>query len=277
MNDVIFRSATDDDLPVLAEIYIDAVDTLGPRAYSAGQVAAWRRWPNDNPEEFRRRLTAGFCRVAETAGRVVAFAEFTPPDHLDFLYTRGEFAGRGLASQLHHQLEEIARHRGAALLRTEASYLSRPVFKRLGYEVIEIEVVERFGETFRRFIMRKILRPEPPATSALSPCLSSHKCSFEQAPKVTAEEWVIYRESDAKNPGWFKGVTDAGIEGYFPLSWFELDTNASRATALRDYDARELTVEAGELLAVIERESGWVRVLNASEEIGWVPAACVGA
>ncbi len=210
-------------------------------------------------------------------GQPVAFAEFTPPDHLDFLYTTGQFARRGLATKLHQQLEKIARDGGAILLRTEASYLSRPVFNRLGYEVTEIEVVERFGEVFRRFIMRKILQPEPPATSALSVCRAAHERSFEIAPKVSAEETVTFRGNDPQNLGWFKGTTNEGIEGYFPLSWFSVDEPLGQATAQRDYDTQELTVKKGEDVATMESESGWTRVMNTEHEIGWIPATCAPA
>jgi len=37
MNTPLFRPATDADLPQLGDIYVDAVTTIGPLAYSAGQ------------------------------------------------------------------------------------------------------------------------------------------------------------------------------------------------------------------------------------------------
>lgn len=277
MSEVTFRTATDADLPALAAIYIDAVDTLGPRAYTVGQIAAWRRWPIDEPDEFRRRLMAGHCRLAEVGAAPVAFAEFSPPDHLDFLYTSGEFSGRGLATTLHQQLEAIAVQSGAALLRTEASYLSLSVFKRLGYEVVEIEDVVRFGETFRRFNMRKILRPGPPATSVTTACRKDHKRSFESVPRVAAEETVTWQEDDAKNPGWFKDCSTEGTKGYFPRAWFSVDENSRQAVALRDYDASELSVSGGDLVGIIEIESGWVRVMSADRQVGWIPTACAPA
>ena len=101
MNAFTFRDANAADIADLAVIYIDAVDTIGPRAYSPNQIAAWRRWPNDTPEEFRARALAAPCRLAEYQGIPVAFATYTSPNHLDFLYTKGQFAGQGLATQLH--------------------------------------------------------------------------------------------------------------------------------------------------------------------------------
>ncbi|MEJ6604413.1 MAG: GNAT family N-acetyltransferase [Verrucomicrobiia bacterium] len=270
MNEIVFRPANDTDLPSFAAIHIDAVDTLGPRAYTADQIAAWRRWPGDEPDEFRRRLTAGHCRVAEIGGAPVAFAVFTPPDHLDFLYTSGEFAGRGLATKIHEQLETIARDSGSSVLRTEASYLSRPVFNRLGYDVIEIEDVVRFGETFRRFKMRKILRPGPPATGPERQCIRAHGPSFDQSPRVLAEERITFKRHDENNPGWFEGTDVHGVSGYFPTEWFLIEASANSAIALRNYSAAELAVQIGDSVHLIESVGPWVQVIDLTGKNGWV-------
>lgn len=277
MSEIVFRAANEADLPALAAIYIDAVETLGPRAYTAGQIAAWRRWPIDEPDEFGRRLTAGHCRVAEVGGVAVAFAELTEPDHLDFLYTSGEFAGRGLATKLHEQLETIARDSGSSVLRTEASYLSRPVFNRLGYDVIEIEDVVRFGEAFRRFKMRKILRPGPPSTGPGRRCARAHVPSFDQSPRVLAEEGVTFKCYDKDNPEWFEGTDHHGIFGYFPTSWFSIDVSASSAIAKRDYNATELAVKVGETVHAIETIGLWVNMIGLKGEIGWIRRNCLEA
>lgn len=265
------RPATRTDLSDLKDIYIDAVQTLGPLAYSAEAVAAWQRWPNDSPDEFRQRVLAGHTWVAEVNGTAAAFAEFTAPDHLDFLYTKGAFARRGLATRLHQHLERIALSEGATFLRTEASYLSRPAFAKFGYEVFAFEIVERFGEKFRRFKMRKFLRPGPAATAELLPCRTAYEAAFANPPRVAVDETVQYFGADPKHPGWFKGQTKAGCEGYFPIAWFEVNEATGEATAQRDYDAHELTVEAGARVGVIESEPGWVRVMTEGGEIGWVP------
>ena len=275
MSDFSFRDATLEDLAALSSIYIDAVETIGPRAYSPAQIAAWRRWPIDSPDEVKQRVFAGTCRVAECEGIPVAFAAFTPPDHLDFLYTKGAFAGRGLATQLHQQLEAIARDQKAVMLRTEASYLSRPVFNRLGYEVIEIEDVVRFEEKFRRFKMRKILRAGSPTTGPAQPCLRSHQPSFENSPQVAAEEPVSFLRHDENNPGWFEGVDPRGISGFFPTSWFKIESKSNIAIAQRDYSAAELEVKVADSLSAIESIGPWVRVLDSAGNSGWIRKNCL--
>jgi|GEM_PF-1878474 len=101
MKQPLYRPATDADLPQLGDLYVDAVTTIGPLAYSAGQIKAWASRPTSDPEAFRTRVSAGPCWVVSAAdcdGEIGAFAVFVPPDHLDFLYTRGTYARQGLAA-----------------------------------------------------------------------------------------------------------------------------------------------------------------------------------
>ncbi len=270
------RPATAADLPELAEVYIDAVRSLGPEAYSPTQLEAWASWPTAAPEEFQQRVLAGHPWVAEVEGVIAAFATYTPPDHLDFLYTRGAYARRGFATRLHRRLEAIAHEHGAPWLRTEASYLSRPVFNRFGYRVIEIERVERFGELFTRFKMRKRLSVGPPATGPATAVIKEHEASFAVTPVVAAEEQVAVRHFDENNPGWFSGTDPRGVPGYFPAQWFAIDEAQQRGTAQRDYAATELNVAEGDLVHVIETVSQWHLVVTHDGLYeGWIPVDCL--
>ena len=275
MSSPVFRPIRPDEVSVLAEIYIDAVKSLGGHAYSPSQVASWASWPNQKPAEFLRRATAGHTWVAAYDNCIAAFAEFTPPDHLDFLYTRGRYARRGFATQLHARLEQIARNSGAAVLRTEASRLSRPAFTKFGYHVTEVEQVERFGETFTRFKMLKRLTLGPPATNPAVSVVRSHLRTLPYAPRAAAEEIVQFIEHDANNPGWFHGVDAAGVDGYFPRDWFLVDETHHRATALRDYDAIELEINPGDPVYPIATVGPWLQVIKRDGSIGWIPQHCV--
>ena len=62
----------------------------------------------------------------------------------------------------------------------------------------------------------------------------------------------------------------SGHAGWVPDFYLEM-TGAHEATALRDYDATELTVGAGELLDALEEAGGWLRCRTSSGHEGWVP------
>jgi putative acetyltransferase len=150
------RSYAADDYSAVAEVYRDAVETLTRSAYSEEQVRIWASYPSDG-DDFRGRLARGGVVVAEIAGEVAAFGQLEPADHVAFLYCKGAFARRGLASAIYSEMEAQARAEGAKELRTEASRISRVFFERQGFAVTEVEQSVRLGVTFERFKMWKAL------------------------------------------------------------------------------------------------------------------------
>jgi hypothetical protein len=94
---------------------------------------------------------------------------------------------------------------------------------------------------------------------------------FEIAPRVNAGDEVRFAWYDQKNPGWFFGQTLAGIEGYFPTLWFNIQEESNRAEAQREYDAMELTVEVGQILEVLDTIGRWLLVRAENGSVGWVP------
>jgi hypothetical protein len=49
-----------------------------------------------------------------------------------------------------------------------------------------------------------------------------------------------------------------------------------KASWLSHYDARQLSIDSGEVLAVTERDSDWIRVVTDDGRPGWVPATRTG-
>jgi putative acetyltransferase len=143
-----------DDANVLVEIYRDAVLNLGAKSYSEEQVQVWVSYPEEL-EEFCGRLVRGRTVVAEAGGNPVAFGQLDPVDHIAFLYCRGAWSRRGVASAIYQDLEKHAGAQHVSALRVEASRISKPFFERHGFEVVEVENVIRHGVEFERFRMRK--------------------------------------------------------------------------------------------------------------------------
>jgi putative acetyltransferase len=144
------------DAEVLAAVYKDAVRGTGASAYDAQQIAVWSAYPEDI-EAFRHLLNRGITLVAVQGERVVAFGQLNPPDHIAFLYTATAYARLGYASEIYRQLEAHAFQQGVQRLHTEASRLSQPLFAKMGFHVVETEIVERQGVQIERFKMAKRL------------------------------------------------------------------------------------------------------------------------
>jgi hypothetical protein len=85
---------------------------------------------------------------------------------------------------------------------------------------------------------------------------------------LKGEPLVVAYESE-EWPGWIWCINNEGKNGWVPLNYIEI--NSDSAVAIRDYDASELTVMAGEEVIVLEEESGWCWCQYGNDEKGWVP------
>jgi SH3 domain len=65
-------------------------------------------------------------------------------------------------------------------------------------------------------------------------------------------------------------ATEHGLHGWAPEAYLRM-TGHNEAVALREYDAGQLTVVAGETLDVLDNEGGWLQCRNATGVMGWVP------
>lgn len=97
-------------------------------------------------------------------------------------------------------------------------------------------------------------------------------------PIVLAPEDIVVPDTSRKdeNPDWQGWVwCKAGeSEGWVPeqILEFEAKSSGERARVTRHYSARELSVDEGEVVTIIEMLNGWAWVENVSnQEQGWVP------
>jgi GNAT superfamily N-acetyltransferase len=144
----------EDDEQVI-EVYRDAVLSQATDLYSPAQIEAWAHHAGRDPG-FRAILRRGVGMVScsDPAGRrIEAFALLDPLDRLSLLYCRGRASRQGRATALVRALEQHALRAGCRRLRTEASFLSRPLLERLGWGVEAEEQVILGGENFRRWRM----------------------------------------------------------------------------------------------------------------------------
>jgi uncharacterized protein YgiM (DUF1202 family) len=100
-----------------------------------------------------------------------------------------------------------------------------------------------------------------------------HVASFDVALAFAAGDVLTVEDRDTEWDGWLWCRDQAGVVGWTPAAYLARD--GARGVALRDYDARELTVVAGETLTVHYEESGWAWCTRKSGESGWAPARCL--
>ena len=128
--DLVLRTATDDDLPVLAEIHLasraGAGDAFPPGAHADDEVRAWvAGWD----------LSAYDVRAAVLHGRTVGYSRSTPT-WLDDLYVLPDAQGRGVGTALLDRV--LAGHPdGIGLWVFESNRPARDFYARHGFVALE--------------------------------------------------------------------------------------------------------------------------------------------
>jgi uncharacterized protein YgiM (DUF1202 family) len=89
-------------------------------------------------------------------------------------------------------------------------------------------------------------------------------CAFHEG------EELAVGEKESEWPGWVWCTNRAGESRWVPEKYVERTGNA--CVMIRDYEATELSVNVGEVLAITgEEESEWVWCTNQAGQSGWVP------
>src|SRR5215467_10005816 len=120
------------DTPMLAAIFVAAVQELTGDDYSEAQQEAWAAAAEDE-QEFGRKLAGELTLIATVQNSPIGFASLKGVDHIDMLYVHPSVAGQGVGTMLCDALERIAGSRGAKTLSVDASDNALDFFKKRGY------------------------------------------------------------------------------------------------------------------------------------------------
>ncbi|MCB1748853.1 MAG: GNAT family N-acetyltransferase [Gammaproteobacteria bacterium] len=154
------RLACGDDTEALRELYRAAVLTTAAPFYTAAQIAAWAGFADDAAAFTAWIEAASTWVAADAAHDIVGFtglASDTPPGHghLTALYVAPSAMRRGLGTRLLDVVIDAAAANGRSVLTTHASTVSRPLFERAGFRLVEVQRSPHGGVEFVRWWMRR--------------------------------------------------------------------------------------------------------------------------
>ena len=144
------------DTPMLAAIFVAAVQELTGDDYSEAQQEAWAAAAEDE-DEFGKKLAGELTLIATLQNSPVGFASLKGADHIDMLYVHPSAAGQGVASALCEALEKLAGGRGAKSLTVDASDNAQEFFRKRGYVAKQRNSVTVNGEWLANTTMTKAL------------------------------------------------------------------------------------------------------------------------
>src|ERR1700704_1919281 len=149
------------DVPVLAAIFVAAIEELTGDDYSEAQQQAWASAADDE-EQFGQRLAGELTLIATLQNSPVGFASLKGADHIDMLYVHPSAVRQGVASMLCDALEKLAGARGAKSLTVDASDNAQEFFKKRGYVAKQRNTVTVNGEWLANTTMQKSLTSDAP-------------------------------------------------------------------------------------------------------------------
>ena len=152
------------DTPLLATIFVAAVQELTGDDYNEAQQQAWMAAAES--EEFGNRLASDLTLIATLEGSPVGFASLRGKDHIRMLYVHPAVAGQGLATILVDALEKLAGGRGADKLTVDASDNAQGFFAKRGYVAMQRNSITVNDEWLANTTMQKTLGSGP-ASGAL--------------------------------------------------------------------------------------------------------------
>jgi putative acetyltransferase len=148
------RTATEQDVPALAELYAGSVLALGPQLYDDDQVASWAAFAS-HTDAFRRFVLEPTTFVAEDETGILGFCGIFDDGHIASLYVRPDRGRRGIATQLLEAALDYAVHQRIEFVNAHASRLSHPLFLKLGFKTVRTEVARRDSVSFERYLVER--------------------------------------------------------------------------------------------------------------------------
>ena len=145
-----------EDTPMLAAIFVAAIEELTGEDYSEAQQQAWAGAADDE-EKFGKRLASELTLIATLQNSPVGFAALKGADHIDLLYVHPGVAGQGVGAMLCEALEKLAGGRGAKALTVDASDNAEGFFAKRGYVAKQRNTVTVNGEWLANTTMQKTL------------------------------------------------------------------------------------------------------------------------
>jgi len=144
------------DVPMLAAIFVAAVQELTGDDYSEAQQEAWAAVAEDE-EAFGKKLASELTLIATVQNAPVGFVSLKGNDHIDMLYVHPSVVGQGVGAMLCDALERLAAARGTKSLSVDASDNALDFFRERGYVARQRNSVTVNGEWLANTTMQKAL------------------------------------------------------------------------------------------------------------------------
>lgn len=144
-----------DCIPIM-QLFFETVRTVDVGQYPLAQLEQWAKADTDT-HAWDKSLAEHYTVVAEENGRLAGFGDIASTGYFNRLFVHPNFQRWGIASRMADELEKAAEQNAIGVVFTQLTGLARPFFAKRGYHVMKTDTLQKRGQRFDLFIMRKIM------------------------------------------------------------------------------------------------------------------------
>lgn len=145
------------DVPEMQDLFRSTVLNVNCRDYTKEETEDWASC-GDSEERFKELVSQNcFVGAFNDEGCLVGYSSMNAGGYLHSMFVHKDWQGRGVATRLLAEVEDIAGRYGVGEITSEVSLTARPFFERKGYEVVKAQKRRANKLELTNFVMRKLL------------------------------------------------------------------------------------------------------------------------
>jgi putative acetyltransferase len=153
---MIIRKGQLEDLAELQLLFVETIKSVCKADYNSEQIEVWTN-SIKNKKRWNEIMINQFVLVAQIGNRIVGFTSLDKGNYIDLLYVHRDYQEQGIARKLYTNIEELAKQQGQIELKSDVSKTAKPFFEKVGFKVLNEQIVVRQNIELINFKMTKKL------------------------------------------------------------------------------------------------------------------------
>ncbi|MGX9460540.1 GNAT family N-acetyltransferase [Shewanella sp. A14] len=144
----------------VSQLYHTAVQAIVHPRYPAIKLDAWSSAPRSTKfwqQKYKQNKAWLMLNNQQVVGFISLETHFAHRGYIDCLYVQPDYQHQGVAYALYTHLQHWAKQQQYPVLSVDASYLSKPLFEKMGFVLQQTSYQQKRGQTFNGFYMKKPL------------------------------------------------------------------------------------------------------------------------
>lgn len=151
------RPLTEADIPEMQSLFHSTVLFINTKDYTQEEAEDWASC-GDSVERWKMHLSNHqFVGAFNTDNKMVGYSSMNKDGYLHSMFVHKDWQGKGIASLLLTEVENMARQFGVTRITSEVSLTARPFFEKQGYSVIKSQKAKANQLELTNFVMQKLL------------------------------------------------------------------------------------------------------------------------